>query len=67
MRDHSTLRAFQLTDELALAVYCAIQASRRHEQFGLTAWVWRGRSLWHRTSLKAAPAAQTRTIRTSGT
>ena len=37
MRDHSTLRAFQLADALAIAVYKATAAFPKEEQFGLTA------------------------------
>jgi four helix bundle protein len=36
MRDHTKLRAFELTDALALAVYRATQRFPREEQFGLT-------------------------------
>jgi four helix bundle protein len=36
MRDHTKLRAFQLADELALAVYQATTGMPKHEQFGLT-------------------------------
>ena len=36
MRDHTRLRAFELADELALAVYQATQSFPREEQFGLT-------------------------------
>ena len=35
MRDHTKLRAFQMADELALAVYKATTLFPRHEQFGL--------------------------------
>lgn len=36
MRDHTKLRAFELADSLALAVYKATANFPRHEQFGLT-------------------------------
>ncbi len=36
MRDHKKLRAFELADALALAVYQATQVFPREEQFGLT-------------------------------
>jgi len=36
MRDHTKLRAFELADELALAVYEATRAFPKDEQFGLT-------------------------------
>ena len=36
MRDHTRLRAFELADQLALAVYRATQSFPREEQFGLT-------------------------------
>lgn len=36
MRDHTRLRAFELADELALAIYRATQNFPREEQFGLT-------------------------------
>lgn len=36
MRDHRNLRAFELADELALAVYEATRNFPRDEQFGLT-------------------------------
>ena len=36
MRDHAKLRAFELADELAIAVYKATQAFPRDEIFGLT-------------------------------
>jgi len=35
MRDHTKLRAFQLADELALAVYAATAVFPKHELFGL--------------------------------
>ena len=37
MRDHSRLRAFELADQLALAVYQATKGFPREEQFSLTA------------------------------
>ena len=36
MRDHTKLRAFQLADQLALAIYKETRAFRREEMFGLT-------------------------------
>ena len=36
MRDHKKLRAFELADELTIAVYRATQRFPREEQFGLT-------------------------------
>jgi four helix bundle protein len=35
MRDHTKLRAFELADELAIAVYKATQSFPREEMFGL--------------------------------
>ena len=37
MRDHSKLRAFELADALALAVYKATNSFPKNEEFGLTA------------------------------
>jgi four helix bundle protein len=42
MRDHARLRAFELADGLALAMYGATQNFPREEQFGLTSQMWRG-------------------------
>ena len=36
MRDHTKLRAFQLADDLAVAVYAATRSFPREEQYGLT-------------------------------
>ena len=36
MRDHRRLKAFQLADELAIAVYRATEHFPRSEQFGIT-------------------------------
>ena len=37
MRDHTKLRAFDLADKLALAIYSATRRFPREEMFGLTA------------------------------
>ncbi|MBM4365790.1 MAG: four helix bundle protein [Deltaproteobacteria bacterium] len=42
MRDHTRLRAFELADSLALAVYRHTRSFPRDEQFGLTAQLRRG-------------------------
>ncbi len=36
MRDHTKLRAFQLADQVALAIYKQTRSFRREELFGLT-------------------------------
>lgn len=36
MRDHRKLRAFELADQLALAIYAATRSFPKEEQFGLT-------------------------------
>jgi four helix bundle protein len=36
MRDHRKLRAFDLADQLALAIYTATKSFPKEEQFGLT-------------------------------
>ena len=36
MRDHTKLRAFELADELAIAIYQSTRSFPREEQFGLT-------------------------------
>lgn len=41
MRDHNRLTAFQLADQLALAVYSESKAFPRAEQFGLTSQIRR--------------------------
>jgi four helix bundle protein len=41
MRDHSRLTAFQLADQLALAVYSESKAFPRNEQFALTSQIRR--------------------------
>ncbi len=41
MRDHTKLKAFQLADERAVAVYHSTSSFPREEQFGLTAQIRR--------------------------
>ena len=41
MRDHTKLRAFQLADQVALAIYKETRAFPRQEVFGLTSQLWR--------------------------
>ena len=41
MRDHTKLRAFQVADQLVVAVYAASRSFPRAEQFGLTSQIRR--------------------------
>jgi four helix bundle protein len=41
MRDHRKLRAFELADEFAIAVYAATKTFPKEEQFGLTSQIRR--------------------------
>jgi four helix bundle protein len=41
MRDHTKLRAFELTDEVAVLVYRVTAGFPREELYGLTSQMWR--------------------------
>ncbi len=54
MRDYHKLRAFELADQLALAIYKCTKSFPKEEMFGLTSQIDELQCLLHRISLRAA-------------